>query len=787
MRGGLLGFCLGVGATALLPAVPAPPVQAVLLGLALGLRRWPLGLGFGLGLAWASFWGYTLLEQHLPPDVVGQDVILVGYIADFPTVAPRNQRFEFVVTHWQGQPRPANRPARLRLTWYEMPSLPLQAGARWQFTVRLKPPHSTQNPGSFDYETWLFAQRIRAVGYVRAHPAPQALAGAAAPVLQARQALRTALLATLTPTTGPLPPGVGLLLALGLGDASLITPQQWELFRLTGTTHLVSVSGLHITLLAGLAYGLLRGLWPLLPGLALRLPAQQAGAGAGLLVAVLYAVLAGMSLPTQRALVMGAVVFGAWLLRRQTRTLDTLLLALAAVLLFDPLAVLNGGFWLSFLSVAALLYAFNAGARSGWVRQWLLAQLVANLALLVPLLWLFQQVSLVSPLANLIAIPWVSWVVTPLAVLGLLLLPLWSAGAEAVLHLGLLAWAPQESLLAGLAAWPWATVVLPQPPVVYVLLAVPGVLWLLAPRPVPRRWLGLVLLLPALAWQPPRPAPGEFWFTLLDVGQGLAAVIQTARHTLVYDTGARWGPDSAQALRVVVPYLQTQGVRHLDRLVLSHSDNDHSGGAGALVQALPTWHISTSDPAAFPALRTALCQRGQHWRWDGVELRFLHPPAGWSGNDNERSCVLQVSVGQQQVLLVGDIERQAEAALVQTEAARLPSTVLVAPHHGSRSSSGTAFVAATRPRYVLYASGYLNRYRFPHPEVVARYAAGGAVALSSPDSGAIQLRFSPEGLGAPLRYRCGHRRYWHLLAESCTASAQPGSAQIGSVVQVAYN
>lgn len=767
IRWGLLGFCGGVGAVALLPVLPPPAYTFLLAGLALLFWRRPGWMGLGLGVAWASFSGYDLLQQQLPPEWVGRDVVIAGYVADFPVLNHRTQRFEFVVTHWNGQPRPANLPGRVRLTGYETPPLPLQAGAGWQLTVRLKPPHGSQNPGSFDYETWLFAQRIRAVGYVRTSPAPQPTGPVVAPLLRLRQQLRTQLLATLGSLPGTAPAGHAVLLALALGDASLLTPAQWEILRVTGTTHLVSVSGLHITLLAGLAYLLGRWLWPLAPGLALRLPAQQVGAVVGLLVAVLYALLAGMSLPTQRALVMGAVVFSAWLLRRQTRTSDILLLALTAVLLFDPLAVLSSGFWLSFLSVAALLYAFNGGQRSGWVQQWLWAQGVANLALLLPLLWLFQQVSLISPLANLVAIPWVSWVVTPLAVLGLLLLPLWSEGAAAVLQLGLWAWAPQAWLLEQMATWPWAIATLPQPPVGYLLLAVPGILWLLTPLPLPGRWLGGLLLLPALLWQPPRPAAGEFWFTLLDVGQGLAGVVQTARHTLVYDTGAAWGPESAQALRAVVPYLRTQAVSRLDTLVLSHADNDHSGGAELLVRTLPTGRILTSDLAAFPKLQPALCQQGQHWTWDGVEFRFLHPPADWVGNENERSCVLQVRIGTQRLLLTGDIEGRAERLLQQTEAARLPSTVVVAPHHGSRSSSGTAFVAATRPQYVLYANGYLNRYRFPHPDVVARYAASGATALASPESGAIRFNFSAAGVSAPERYRCQMRRYWHLLPEAC--------------------
>jgi competence protein ComEC len=525
----------------------------------------------------------------------------------------------------------------------------------------------------------------------------------------------------------------------------------------------MSISGLHIGLVAGLGFLVLRWAWAWAGRAPLRWPAPKAGVVGGLLCALVYSAFAGFALPTQRALIMLGVVATALLWGRHPSPSNTLAAALLLVLLADPLAVMSAGFWLSFAAVAVIMFSL-AGRHSqprGW-RQGVRLQWLIALGLAPFTLWLFQQASLVAPLANGIAIPVVALLVVPLTLLGSLALPLiptlgaWLLVAAAKL-LGLL-W----PVLQWLASLPFALWAPPAPAPAALAAALVGVGLLLAPRGWPGRWLGGVWLLPLL-WPTGSPiATGAARFTLLDSGQGLAAVVQTRHHVLVYDSGPRYGEQADAGERVVVPYLRAQGVTQVDLLLLSHGDSDHIGGAASIVGALPVQRLLGSEVERVAGRAVEPCGAGETWIWDQVTFRVLHPSPDRFESGNDASCVLQVATAGARLLIPGDLGFAGETALVNAHGAGLRSDILVAPHHGSQSSSGAAFAAAVAPRFVLFAAGHQNRFQFPRPAVVARYQAAGSVPLQTAESGAISFELGAQAVTlTPARYRDAAGRYWH--------------------------
>ncbi|MDA8519869.1 DNA internalization-related competence protein ComEC/Rec2 [Acidovorax sp. NCPPB 4044] len=723
----------------------------------------------------------------------------------------------------QGEPTAAAASAEARTAWLgDAAAAPLpavRAGERWSFTVRLKAPHGLRNPGGFDAELWLWEQGVQATGYVRAgaRDAPPALLQAAPwwrhPVEQARQRVRDAILARLAPegVAGRGDPEgaarlrtAGVVAALVTGDQRMIDRADWDVFRATGVAHLVSISGLHITLFAWVAAGAVGWLWRRSPRLCLAVPAPSAALAGGVLLAAAYALFSGWGVPAQRTVGMLAVVGLLRLSGRRWPWPQVWLLACAAVVAADPWALLQAGFWLSFVAVA-VLFASNSianysmeSAASGLFglksRAWALLreQWVVTLALTPLTLLLFGQVSVVGLAANLVAIPWMTLVVTPLALLGVLWAPLWTAAAACL--------APFAALLQWMAGWEWATLALPAAPLWAGVAGVAGGTLLVARLPWGLRLQGLPLLLPVLWWQPVRPAPGQFELLAPDVGQGQAVLVRTAGHALLYDAGPRYGPDSDAGDRVLVPLLRARGER-LDRLVLSHRDSDHTGGAQAVLAAHPGAQLWGSLEPGHPleaqgARAITRCAAGQRWTWDGVRFEVLHPPPGAfdpatrapagaapagprAVKPNTLSCVLRVTAapvadgrhaaGQEggadgrgdgdgpSALLVGDIERAQEAVLAAGGMA--PADVLLVPHHGSKTSSSDAFLDAIRPRTAVVQAGYRNRFGHPAPEVVGRYAVRGAQVVDSASCGAMQWQSA-----RPLHWRCEReaaRRYWH--------------------------
>ncbi len=711
------------------------------------------------GFMWAAAAAHLRLADALPAEWEARDIELVGVVASLPQFSERSVRFELDV---EGVSTPAARvPSRIVLSWWGRALSPpeVHAGERWRFTVRLKRPHGTSNPHGFDYEAWLLERGIRATGYVRPRGAERVTPMVHRPsywVEAVRERLRTRILTALADR-----PYAGIIAALAIGDQRAIPADQWQTFTRTGVNHLMSISGLHVTMVAGLAYALVLALWRRSQRLTLALPASKAAAAAGLAAALFYTLLAGFAVPAQRTLYMVCVVAVALWIGMATSVSVVLAVALLIVLILDPWAVNSAGFWLSFGAVAAIfLVTVNRIARSGWFSGWLRTQTAVTIALLPLLLALFQQVSLISPAANAFAIPLVSLVVAPLALLGMIF-PI-----DAVLHLAHFAMACCMYLLEWMSALPNAVWEQHAPPAWAIVVGVVGALWLMLPRGVPARWLGAVACLPLFFALPPSPQWGELRLAVLDVGQGLAIVARTAGHALLYDTGPAFGPAADSGNRIIAPYLRAIGVKRLDGMIVSHDDIDHTGGAVSVLQAVPVDWLSTSlpemDPLPLFADQAFRCRAGQSWQWDGVSFEMLYPDLTSYEirmKDNDRSCVLKITAAGRNVLITGDIERRAEEALL---ASGLPvaSDVLIAPHQGSNTSSTPPFVSAVSPESVIFPVGYRNRFGHPHAAVVERYRALGSTLYRTDTDGAVLVAISAER-GIELgRYRAMHRRYW---------------------------
>jgi competence protein ComEC len=731
-------------------------------------------IGAALLGAGASEWRASLrLADALPASLEGRDIVVTGIVASLPQQAPSGLRFSFDVESASLDTQPVTLPTHISLGWYKgwhedavssQPRTLLRAGQRWRFTVRLRLPHGNLNPHGFDYELQLFEQGLRATGYVRDGSAALLDEGAGHPIERLRQQVRDAIDAHV-----PDPRAAGVLAALAVGDQGAIEREDWDLFRNVGIAHLMSISGLHITMFAWLFGTGLAAVWRRSVRLTLALPVVLAARWGGFAAALAYALFSGWGVPSQRTVWMLAAVT-----LLQTRGVHwpwplVLLAAAVAVTALDPWALLQVGFWLSFAAVGLLMVSAPAQALpeprvpAGWLRrlahaarEGLRTQVVATLGLAPLTLVFFQQISLVGLVANLVAIPLVTLLITPLALAGVGWAPLWTLGAWVVAQLGVgLAW------LGAVPGAVWSVPVAPGWAQAAGLLAAAV---LLLPLPWRLRMLALPLVLPMLFPQRDLPAMGAFELLALDVGQGTAVLVRTRDHLLIYDAGPQYSRDSDAGQRVLLPLLRARGETRADLLLLSHRDIDHVGGARAVLAALPVGEVLSSLEPGHPLLAmaqaTRRCETGQAWVWDGVRFELLRPPPSdyeRAMKSNAMSCVLRVAGTHRSALLTGDIEREQEAALVETLGDALRSDVLIVPHHGSKTSSTPAFIDAVHPALAVFQAGYRSRFGHPAPEVVARYRERGIVAVASPACGA----WSQPGSGPWQCERELRRRYWH--------------------------
>jgi len=698
------------------------------------------------GLLWTLFRADLVLGTEWPTELEGRDVTLVGVIATIPEAGERYLKFDLHVERARFQDRPVVFDGLARIRWYEAPPKAwsgLKAGARWRLRARLKQPHGYYNPGTFDYEAYLYRQGIRATGYVREAQSNALLESAAGKPLQSyRQGLRDGMDALMGNLAHP-----ELLRALALGDRTTISHDAWRTLRNTGTSHLIAISGLHVGLAA--AIGVWLGLWAgRIAGLfAAGISAPRVGAVAGAGLALVYAAVSGFDVPAQRALVMASVFLLALFSRRHAWTPRNLCTALVFVLLVNPASVQDPGFWLSF-SAVALIMAWTMGrdiapGLKGRALEAIKLQALLSLALLPLVSAFFGIAPLLAAPANLLAVPLVMLTIVPLCLASVAGL---ATGWQDVAGLAL---SSADWLLAGLwlflswcGGWEQA-IFTPRLDTWRAAVLMAAILWWLWVGDRRRYWslaCLLVLLVPAASV----PQSGAFRVVVLDVGQGLSAVVRTKNHTLVYDTGPRYPSGFSLANSVLIPHLRWRSVTAVDTLIISHGDNDHRGGYEDLMSALPVKAVKSSIAHKLPG--AAPCRRGQSWQWDGVSFRILHPRRERPPEHNNASCVLRVANRFGSILLTGDIESQAEAALLRHDKAALRSDILLVPHQGSATSSLPSFIDAVEPRWAIVAAGYRNHYGHPHPEVMARYHRRGIETRNTASAGAVIARVSREGI-----------------------------------------
>ena len=704
---------------------------------------------FILAALWTLFQTNLLLNERLPDKLVGQDLVIHGTISSVPEHQQRLIRFEF-------SPNASHNislPKKLRLNWYQTRPEQLYAGDQWQLTVRLKQPRGMSNPGSFDYEGWLFQKRIGATGYVRSSSDNILLKPAPTYSINAlRQSLIKAIEIHLADS-----PHIGLVQGLAAGFRHNINVQQWQVLRLSGTSHLLAISGLHIGLAAAIGFFIFRFLWSRRSHNLLLLPAREAGAIGGFILALFYTALAGFSIPSQRAMIMVATVMISLLIRRPIPASRILAISLLIIVTLDPLSVLAAGFWLSFSAVGIILFiSQNRFPSPRW--QWAKIHTLIALGLTPLLLLFFMQTSLIAPIANFIAVPVISLLVVPIILLASFLL--WLVEPAGILLLQLaeqilnIVW----YLLDYLATLPYSHWLISPIPTLYYFPIIIGTLLLLTPRKFPAKWLGLLGFSPLFFHIIEQPNKDNFWLTLLDVGQGLSAVIQTQHHSLVFDTGPKFGDSFNTGTAIVQPFLQHQGIKQIDHLIISHADNDHIGGALPLINAMPVIQVSSSVPELLP--NATHCIAGQSWQWDGINFLMLNPKLDDVDSENNLSCVLKISNKTHSVLLTGDIEQEAEQQLLARYGDQLQSTVLIAPHHGSKTSSTHAFINAVRADYVLFPVGYNNRYHFPAKSIVKRYQQQKPTMLNTANHGAIQFKFTDQNAPLITTWRQSSKKIW---------------------------
>jgi competence protein ComEC len=747
---------LGVLVVQGMPQLP-PQSVAACLGLLGAWLWWSAGLrrlaGAALaGWALACLHGAASLSAQLPAHASGHEFNFEGQVSGLPLYETDATRFEFKVT--RADPEAGFLMGRtLRLGWYVRApeTVPeIAPGSRWHLRAKLRAPRGLVNPGGFDFERRALERRIAATGYVVAPDEARRLAGSGG-----LDALRGELAARITQAVPD--DRARFVAALALGDTRGLSSHDWEVLRATGLTHLIAISGFHVGLVAGFGALLGKGVYRVLPLLGRRWPRPQGAAAVALLFAAAYTALAGFELPTVRTLLMIAAVLLARLARRPQGLPEALAFAMVAILLADPLSVLAPGFWLSFLGVAWLIWCLPQSPDQGWLKPYLHAQGVAVLGLLPLTVWFFSQASPPGPLVNLIGIPWISLGVVPLSLAGL-------AASPFSAELAALAWRGAGTLMHWLwiglehvAAWPSSLVWLPEPSVAVIVLAMAGAFWLLLPRGIPGKSLAALLLVPMFWPVLERPRHGEADLLLLDVGQGLALVVRTRHHTLLYDAGPAVprGLDLGEA--VVLPALRARGIHRLDRMMLSHGDNDHAGGAESVARAIPPGLTLAPEGWARPHMRP--CLAGDSWDWDGVRFTLLHPTPHFPYLRNDSSCVLRVDAAGSSALLPGDIGRHVERRLARLPREQIAADVLLVPHHGSDTSSSLDFLAAVRPTLGLVPVGHDNRFRLPRPIVLDRYARYGVTLFDTAGSGAIDLRLG-QRVELRQRLRQDRPRYW---------------------------
>lgn len=706
-----------------------------------------------LGFTFSFLYVQNIFSFSLSKNLESQTTVIRGHVASIPNLEPQTASFMFELNQINYH-TVHNRPL-IKLSWHKPDTI--QVGDEWLLHVRLKRVHAIQNPGGFDFEAWALQQGLRAMGYVVSNTKNQFIAHDyfRYPIHQIRQKIKVRIENILPPSqTKP------WIIALMVGERSGVAQDDWQILRNTGTNHLMAIAGLHIGILFGFAHAFFLLLWRRLPKLMLKVPAQLGALCSAFVLCLIYSALAGFSIPTQRACIMLGVFILNLLARKKTTAWNSWSLALLLVLILNPLSVLSDSFWLSFGTIALIIYGMSGrlAPKNLWWK-WGRVQWVISFGLMPLSLLLFQECSIISFVANSIAIPWLAFLILPFCFLGTLFLYLSPAVGKYFLLIADQNLSGLWKLLTWFAQLHYATWQHAIPSTIIFFISLIGILLLMLPAGFAGRCLGLIWLMPLIFYQPIKPRMGDFWMTLLDVGQGLSVVIQTHKHTLIYDTGPRFANQDTGE-RVLLPYLRMLAITELDSLIISHGDNDHIGGATILLKTFPIRMIKSSVPDKLTS--ASYCLSGDTWQWDQVQFSILYPTTNDLHLGNDSSCVLQIDNGVQKLLLTGDIEKHAEKNLLARISKQLSADVLIAPHHGSKTSGLKEFIYTVAPSYVLFPIGYRNRYHFPHPSVIQTYQQIHAKQLDTAHSGAIQMKFDKTKQNLQVQeYRLKHKHYWH--------------------------
>ncbi len=792
----LLLFSSGVIAIGFLPSLPSllltlALVPAVFLIIFYARAYWLAALLVGFG--WGVYSGHQLVNMQLDEVLEGKDVKVTGVITDLPENNNRRLRFSLNIRS-ASDPRGApldlhSFPQKVQLSWYtgynqaDTAMLPrLVVGQEWQLTVRLKKPRGFANPAGFDYHAWLLRQGVGATGYVvisddnlLIQPDSAAM-GAREWIDRQRQELQQWILTHSNSSER------GILIALLIGDSTHVEKEQWERMQHTGTSHLIAISGLHVGFLAlfGFYLGLFIGkliqlVWHSCPALVIAWCMA-------IVCASFYSALAGFNIPTVRTLIMLGVFYAACLWRRSVRVGDIFCCALALVVIIDPLAAYDMGFWLSFGAVALLLFYFSGRyaikstneywygfSLSNITIGFIHSQWVMFIGLLIPLSLLVSNVSLVAPIANAVAIPLITFLVVPLLLISALLQYLLPFASDLLLNGAGVAMEWLKIILQAVldAVGDFANLVVAFSPSISLLIAF-GCLVLLLPKGLVHRvigWCGLVLGV-WLGMVAPAEQQPDLKISIMDVGQGTAVVVQVKDKTLVYDTGPQYTESFDAGGAILAPYLFSQAIDNIDVLVVSHSDMDHAGGLASFLDKVDVKKLLMGDiEYTGKNLSTPVpienCHQQQAWQWHQVSFEFLPSTIGRTTNDNNKSCVLLIRYVDQTILLPGDIETRVENQLLSTQKIPAKLTLLLAAHHGSRTSSGARFVSNTKPAFVVYSAGYRSQHGHPHPQVRKRFQAVGSREFNTANSGALVFEWFEGKLVNIIEYRKVQHRYWY--------------------------
>ena len=751
-----------------------------------------IAFSFVLGLLLSTFHASKLIDNRISADEEGKELLIIGTVKGIPTVRDDGIRFLFDIkkaSYVKQTTKAIDLKGVVRLGWYQQLQS-VKSGDIWQLKVKLKQPSGFMNPGGFDFEKWLFTQRIIATGYVRKskkiiNDADSEKNNSDKRVTSVKTEINTnnenykiseSSLSTMWRSIDRIrqnihervqarvddKPSAAVLSALLVAVRDKLSDQQWQSLQATGTSHLVAISGLHVAVVAGFGFFPIMLLWRFFPRLNERIPVRIAGAIVGTLFAMFYAMLAGFTLPTQRALLM--VVIGLWGLvsRRNFASSFVFSMALILVLLYDPLAAMTISFWLSFIAVFLILFFMKRQIEQ---QRWLAIklQIFISLAMLPLTALFFGTASLTSPVANLFAIPWVSLIIVPISLMALMIMPFSDFLSDTLLELAAFAIDIFFRFLAILGESPLSQIHLADIPASLLLSAFIGILFLVLPKGFPVKYLGFLLLIPAFIYQPKSMESGDFKYTVLDVGQGYASVLQTKNYLMVYDTGTRISDSFDVGKLVVAPFLRSQGISKINTLLISHEDIDHRGGAQYLLDNFKVDEIISDQNRSN---RSKRCETGLKWAWDEVNFEVLSPVKGFIGNDNNRSCVLKVWSDKHSLLLTGDIQKKTERELLLFKSDRLKSDVLGVPHHGSKSSSTQAFLEKVSPKIGLVSAGYRSRFGHPHLTVVDRYQDLGIELFDTIQYGAISLHFSSSDSKINKAfYRIDKKGFWSKLID----------------------